>query len=259
MRYNILPPPVGQGTAEAQVGQIHRYLFRLSEQLNQALEQTDERIVNAETTATTAANSIKTAESEDLPSQYNRLRSLIIKTADIVRHEMDVMIGSLSSKYIAISDWGQYEENIQNDIEATAKEIVESYSYDSRLTSLEEDAAEFEEYRITTTGFIKRGIIGYDEDNVPIFGIAIGQDLRSTEVTIDGEVYDEIDMTRNLATYTADRVTFWQNGVQAGYFSNSELVVTRINVADRITLGGKWEISRTTGFTIRWIGDESNG
>ena len=76
-------------------------------------------------------------------------------------------------------------------------------------------------------------------------------------LVIDGVTWQEIDMTRSLATYTSDKVTFWQNGVEVAWFSNSELVTTALNVADRITLGGLWEVSRRNGFTIKWIGGDA--
>ena len=97
-------------------------------------------------------------------------------------------------------------------------------------------AAIFDSYRIETTGYIKRGIIGFDDENYPIFGIAIGQELKHKEVTVGGEVYEVFDERQNMATYAADKLSFWVNGVQVAYLSNSELVVTRIIVSDSIQL-----------------------
>lgn len=254
MGMNIAPPPVLQGEALNQTAQLYRYLFQISGVLNNAMEAADSAVEAVKAEAAKTSTDAVTAVSKDLVSQYNQLKALIVKSADDVRAEMTVLETSLKSTYIAKSEWGTYEENIRNDITATATDIVESYGYDAWLESLQQDAVEFEKYRISTTGYIRRGIIGYDENNFPIIGVAIGQDLKVRTVTIDGVEYEEIDTTQNLATYTADRVTFWQNGVEAGYFSNSELVVTRIRVADKIIIGDKWEISRKNGFTLKWIG-----
>jgi hypothetical protein len=251
--YDFAPPPsTTQGDANARIAAIHRYLFKLSEQLNHALTQSDEKIKQ---TVVASQNAIKAAE-EPLEGEYNRLKSLVIKTADIVRTEMDVLETRLASEYIAISTWGAYEESIRAHATATAREVLETFEYSSRLDALERDSVTFDSYRLSTSGYIRRGIIGYDDQSMPIIGIAIGQDLRSRTVEIGCEVLEEIDMTQNLAAYTSDRVTFWQNGVEVGSFSNSELSVTRIRVADSIGLGGLWAITRTNGFSIEWTGGE---
>ena len=74
--------------------------------------------------------------------------------------------------------------------------------------------------------------------------------LKST--IIDGEAH--IDMTRNLATYTSDSITFWQNGVAAAKITNSEMTITNASISGKLTLGGRWEVSHTNGFAIKWIG-----
>lgn len=272
MQTNFMPPPGLRGAPEAQLVQMHSFLFRLTEQLNAALEATDKRIETAQAAANSAQNRPGSniiinnggsgdgggdTTTPDFTEQYNELKALIEKTAEDVQAEMDILETELKSSYIAKSEWGTYEENLKADFTSTAEGVVENYGYSSRLDSLEKDAVDFDAYIIETNGYIKRGIIGYDENNIPIIGIAIGQDLKSTEVIIDGVTWQEIDMTRSLATYTSDKVTFWQNGVEVAWFSNSELVTTALNVADRITLGGLWEVSRRNGFTIKWIGGEA--
>lgn len=259
MRTNFSPPPGLQGDERSSLRQMHSFLFRLTEQLNAAMQETDRRIEQTEKATGIRTGTEKGGKTEDnsvMTQQYNDLKSLIIKTANTVRSEMDVVEAQLRREYIAKSEWGTYEESLQADFEATAAGVVESYGYESRLDSLDDMAADFDSYRIETNGYIKRGIIGYDESNVPIIGIAIGQDLKSTTVTIDGEAYEEIDMTRSLATYTSNRVTFWQNGVEVAWFSNSELVCTTLKIADKIILGDVWEISRSNGFAVKWIGGE---
>lgn len=260
MQGNFSPPPGLRGDERSGLAQMHSFLFRLTEQLNAMAAETDRRIEKTEQATGiktgTGAKGGSSGSAGAMAQQYNDLKSLIIKTANTVRSEMDVVEAKLRSEYIAKSEWGSYEENLQAEFEATAAGVVEKYGYESRLDSLDDMAADFDSYMIETSGYIKRGIIGYDADGVPIIGIAIGQDLKSTTVSVNGEVYEEIDMTRSLATYTSSRVTFWQNGVEVAWFSNSELVCTNLNVADRITLGGLWEISRSNGFAIKWIGGD---
>ena len=98
-----------------------------------------------------------------------------------------------------------------------------------------------------------RGIIGYN-GAVPIIGIAIGQDVKTTgKVEVDGQTYEVVDTTSNMTTWTPERMSFFINGTEAAWFSNGALHVGRIEVSERI-VGGNWDISFTSGLTVKWIG-----
>lgn len=230
---NLTPPSATGGQAE-QVRNLYSYLYQLTDHLNAAFVALDVGGSNASGASASAAGA-SGGMSSDQARQYNELKALIIKTGTVTKEYADKLVASLDSVYIAQSEWGTYEEQIHQDIEATASGIVESYNFQSQIDALDD-------YRIEASGYILRGIIGYDENNVPIFGIAIGQDLKTTEVTIDGVTYKQVDMTKNLATYTADGITFWLNGVAVARLNQQELSITRAVITDKITLGD-WEIA----------------
>ena len=230
---NLTPPSATGGQAE-QVRNLYSYLYQLTDRLNAAFVALDVGGSDASGASASAAGA-SGGMSADQARQYNELKALIIKTGTVTKEYADKLVASLDSVYIAQSEWGTYEEQIHQDIEATASGIVESYNFQSQIDALDD-------YRIEASGYILRGIIGYDENNVPIFGIAIGQDLKTTEVTIDGVTYKQVDMTKNLATYTADGITFWLNGVAVARLNQQELSITRAVITDKITLGD-WEIA----------------
>ena len=230
---NLTPPSATGGQAE-QVRNLYSYLYQLTDRLNAAFVALDVGDSNA-SGASVSAGGTSSGMSADQARQYNELKALIIKTGTVTKEYADKLVASLDSVYIAQSEWGTYEEQIHQDIEATASGIVESYNFQSQIDALDD-------YRIEASGYILRGIIGYDENNVPIFGIAIGQDLKTTEVTIDGVTYKQVDMTKNLATYTADGITFWLNGVAVARLNQQELSITRAVITEKITLGD-WEIA----------------
>lgn len=261
MMQNILPPPALQGDERAQLTQVYRYLFRLSEQLNVGLSALEQRTA-AVARPSGGALSPEGTDGEqfwtEADAQYSSLKSLIIKTANLVRAEMDQIVANLGSEYVAVSEWGTYKEEVSREIVDTAKYTMENFEYNEEILNIPEMAAIFDSYRIETTGYIKRGIIGFDDENYPIFGIAIGQELKHKEVTVGGEVYEVFDERQNMATYAADKLSFWVNGVEVAYLSNSELVVTRIIVSDSIQLGN-WDIAvnAADGMTVqKRIGSE---
>lgn len=259
---NILPPPALQGDERAQLTQVYRYLFRLSEQLNMslgALEGQTATMTHARGGGALFPDGMDAEQFwAEADAQYSSLKSLIIKTANLVRAEMDQIVTNLGSEYVAVSEWGTYKEEVSREIVDTAKYTMEHFEYGEEILDIPEMAAIFDSYRIETTGYIKRGIIGFDDENYPILGIAIGQELKHKEVTVGGEVYEVFDESQNMATYAADKLSFWVNGVEVAYLSNSELVVTRIIVSDSIQLGS-WDIAvnAADGMTIqKRIGSE---
>lgn len=254
-QFDFPMPPTLLGTEAEQLVQLHRYLFRLNERLTQAAAS---ETVTLQEIADKQTGSVKVSELEEgLTSQYNRAKALIIKTAEDVRHEMDMIVAELESKYVARSEWGTYREEITQEIEATAQRVVQSFDYDSKIDAV---GADFDSYRIQSRGYIQSGIIGFDDDGFPIYGVAIGRDLVNKTVTVDGTDYETIDMDRNLATYTSGRITFWQNGVAVAYISNSEMVISKIKIQTDFRVGeDKWEISHARGFAIKWVGGDTDG
>lgn len=250
MMLNINPPPALQGDEQAQLQQVYRYLFRLHEQLNAATTALDTQASNASAAVAKAAG-IDPADAAKLGDQYSSLVALVVKTANIVQSQMDRVVTRLKSDYVAKSEWGTYEEVIERMIDETAKNTMENFIYDAKLESLTAD--EVSNFDTHLEGFIVRGIIGFEKDNrTPIIGIAIGRDLLKKTEVVGGKTYEVIDTTQSMATYTADKMSFWVNGVEVAYLSNSELVVTRVIVSDSIQLGD-WiiNVNANDGMTIQ--------
>lgn len=262
MAIKIETPKKFSGTEKEQILQVYAYLFRLSENLNIALnnltadsfaEAEKKNLLNIGGGTSDGDND----EQASLANSYRELRSLIINTAEIVRGEMDKLSTQLNSRYEAISsEWGTYQENMSSSIEATAEGILQSYGYDAKIETLQEAAVGFSQYIITTEGFIKQGFIDYDANNIPIIGIAIGQGLTTTKVTINGEEYEQIDDTQSCAFYTADRVSFRINGQEVAYISNRKLYIHDVEITGTVVLKGEWSIDPTVGLLIQWIGGD---
>lgn len=231
------PPP-----QNGDLAQIRSYLFRMSEQLNAALTSLD-------SAAPASSAPLSSASAPALSQQAQTLRALIVKSAETVQSQLDAMNAHLSSSYLALSDWGEYQRNLSQDIAATAQETLASFGYEESIAALEENMASFETYRVSTGQYIKTGLLYYDGDGAPRYGVAVGEKLTTIEV--DGQnVLTRSDL---CATFTADRLTFWQGGAEVAHVSNSQLFITSANITQRL-LVGDWEIARDSGLTIKFIG-----
>ena len=193
-----------------------------------------------------------------LETEYDAIRSLIIKTADTikVKESIDGLLKSvkslsttLSRDYVAISDFGKYVENLNASISMSPEGIEQYYKFFSELqANLDAVNASFQDYRINTEGYIRTGIVYYD-NGVPVFGVAVGQNLATTE--IDGETV--VEQKNFRATYTASKLSFWQDSTEVAYVSNNQLYISNITSLGKVTIG-KWDVDPTDGLAFKWIG-----
>lgn len=168
---------------------------------------------------------------------------------------MDERVESLSSTYVAQSDFGTYREDIDQRITANSTKIEQQFAFASEIqANTNRVEVDFAAYKTDVEGYIRQGIVGYD-GTTPIIGIAIGQDIRTTQTGVETErgVFDEIDKSSNMSVWTTEKLSFYIGGQEAAYFSNGKLTVAQI-ATDRITGSGKWDVSFTSGVKYKWIG-----
>lgn len=240
----FLMPPRPAGTVQEQVLRQYSYLFQMAQQLNLVLDQMDTGTSQAVRQQQSGGGSA-VAEKQ----QYQTLKSLIIKTAEQVEKEMQTLTTQLEGEYVAISDFGSYVERLNNYIEANPEAITQYYSFSSALqTNIDAVSADFSSYKTDTEGYIRTGIVYYD-GAVPVYGVAVGQNLTTTEV--DGE--QMVDQNNFRATFTATKLSFWQDSTEIAYVSNNQLYITNITVLNEMAIG-KWKVSTDNGLAFKWIG-----
>lgn len=239
-------PPAPTGTLSQQVQKQYAYLFQLAQMLNRAAEQAAQQPQTQMVQKTMRAAQAQTAA---------ELKSLIVKSADAVRKEMDRLETELKGSYVAVSDFGTYLERISQEIEADPTGLSRYFKFASDIQAdVEQVGADFSAYKTDVQGYIRQGIVDYD-GTVPILGIAIGQNLQTARTGVETEqgVFDEIDKRSNMSVWTTEKLSFYIGGQEAAYFSNGKLTVAQI-ATDRIAGAGKWDVSFTNGVKFKWIG-----
>lgn len=251
----IQTPPILSGSQAQQLVTLHRYLFTMSRQLEQALSSLDETNFTPGSQAQMLLSGGAAQQMEEsIEKQAATLRSLIVKSADTVRAEMDAISARLRSGFVSVSDYGSFTQSITNSLDATAERLDLEYDYRTALeTAVDAAAAEFDRYVTETNGCIRFGIVDWD-GNTPVFGVAVGQGITATTVTVDGKEWAQIDNNQFLSVFTAQRLSFRQNDVEVAYLSNEKLYITTAHITGSIELGGRWEISRAKGFAVKWVG-----
>ena len=222
-------PPMLSGTEEEQLKATWRYLSAMSEKLNIALSQISIEQMEPET-----RTQIMTAGQTAITEQATALKSMIIKTAEVVRHEMDEITAHLEDNYTALSSqFGEYERNLTSNITATAEGILQEYQYTEKITALEEGTESFQR---NLSQYIFTGLV--DEENGK-YGIAIGENVTAYDA--QGNPY--MNTERKTATFTMDRLSFWQGEKELAYFSDSVFHIAQGEVTDYMKMGNHtWKI-----------------
>lgn len=220
-------PPALAGSADAKLLQLYNHLGILSNKLNEALMTISIEQLPAEVqTAVRAGSETEQAEAQDIV----RLKSLIIKNAEIVRTEMDEIRTTLESHYEAISEqFGAYQEDVEARITANAYGITQNYEM---IQSVQSAEAESEALIRQLNGSIFSGIIDTNTGDV---GIAIGQNVTNEDGTLNEN--------NRMVTLTANALTFYVNGARAAWFSNSIFNIENGEVNRSMRMGNfLWQI-----------------
>lgn len=221
-------PPTLSGREEEKLNQLYRYLNTMSEKLNVALMD-----ISIEQMAPETRNTIESAQKTS-ETNYASLKTMIIKTAEVVRHEMDEIRTHLEDRYIALSSqFGEYERNLDSEITATAEGILQEYQFQERITGLEEDTASFER-RINQ--YIFSGLI--DEVNGK-YGIAIGENVTSYDA--NGNPY--LNTNQKTATFTMDELAFWHGTTKMAWFTDDVFHISHGEVSKSMKMGNHtWQV-----------------
>lgn len=265
-------PPILQGDAMHQLAMLRDYLARIAQdsenEIVEAVTANPTAIREAVEKSTGSGSGFGSGTTEDAMRRAAQLRALIVKTAEDSRNGDAVLtqsIGELSHEmrqsYVAQSEFGEYQMEVIALIEATAKQIVESYGYLEMIRATEAELGEMGQeiaaYEMEISGQIRRGFLEDPETHQTVLGIAISQQLQFTgqELTDGGWVYYELSPGQTLGLYTSTGWQFWVNGRKVGWFDSSDgMLHTVSQVVEQEIRMGDWVFSRNNGLGIKYLG-----
>lgn len=239
MSVSIRFPNITAPTEAGKLQQMQSYMHQLVEQLNWALNNIGSISSTPTAKPSTGAS---TASKDDPISNFNSIKGLIIKSADIVKayyEEIDNLL-KLSGEYVAESDFGTFAE------QTTAQVNANSTNIEQVFTDIQKINSAMEEMNIDVAAHINSGLLYYDGAGVPVFGLEIGQ---RTEV-------DGVETFNKYAQFTADRLSFFdKNGYEVAYISDRKLFITEVEITGAQIMGGfKRMVVPGVGVVTKWIG-----
>ena len=233
-----------KGNDREQLVQIRSYLYQLTEQLQWAFNNLDtsaSRNYVAQQPRALVAGSSKV----DAQATFDSIKALIIKSADIVNAYYEEINTRLEGAYVAESDFGTYMEQTSQDISQNSTEIESIYS---NIQTILSDIDNIEYALIEANAYIRSGLLYYDENETPIYGLEIGQ-----KNIIDGE-----EVFNKYARFTADRLSFYdQNDTEIAYVSDYKLFIRNVEITSSYKIGGLVDTVMANGDVVtKWVGGD---
>lgn len=240
MSIDIRLPNINGKSDREQLVQIRSYLYQLAEQLQFALntlETSKGNVIVSQPKSTAPSAAVKIDE----VATFNAIKSLIIKSAEIVDAYSDTISRHLEGEYVATSDFGVYKEKTTQDIIANSSSITTLYS---NMQSISSTIAEIGDKLIDVDAYIRSGLLYTDENGIPIYGLEVGQ-----RNNVDG-----VEVFKKYAQFTSGRLSFFdKNAVEVAFISDYKLYITNAEITGILTLGG-FQINTTKGFRLKYVG-----
>lgn len=214
-----LPNITAPDTA-GKLNQLQRYLYALVEQLNWELG----------TSSSSAPQTV--ALPKPAPAEtFSSIKSLIIKSADIVQAYSDKITQTLEGKYVAQSEFGTYSEETAQVLEQTSREVEQLFSNLQRIEST----------LIGVNAYLRSGLLYYDDSGVPIYGLEVGQQTQ-----VDGQT-----VFNKYARFTAGKLSFYDaNDNEVAYISDYKLHITNVEVGGTYRQGHFQDSTQADGSIV---------
>ena len=231
-------PNITAQSEREQLSQVKSYLYQLVGQLQWALSNLEG--VTVETTALSQKIASKVDEATDPKATFNSVKSLIIKSADIVQAYYEEINRRLVGEYVAQSDFGTFSEQTRQDIKETSEGIERTFA---SIQQIVKDGIEVALAEVNA--YIHSGIL-YEDEGVPVYGLEIGQE----------NIIDGVAVFNKYARFTSDRLSFYdQNGTEVAYISDYKLYIRNVEITGSYKIGGFVDTVQANGEVVtRWVG-----
>ena len=246
MSIDIRLPNITATDEAGKLKQLQSYMHQLVEQLNWALNNIGSISGTVTEKPITGAS---TASKDDPISQFNSIKGLIIKSADIVKayyEEIDGLL-KLSGEYVAEATFpdgsATFVEQTNMNVAANSSAIAQYYKDIQQIIT---DLENVENTLIDVNAHIKSGLLYYDDNGVPVYGLEVGQ---RTEV-------NGVEIFNKYARFTANKLSFYDvNDNEVAYISDYKLYITHVEITGSLQEGGYVDtITADGGIVTKWVG-----
>lgn len=244
-------PNINGKSEKEQLGQIGKYLYQLAGELNYALGMlTVTGAAQSASVPQTAKSTEQDAETK-AQNEFNSVKSLIIKSADIVNAYYEQISKKLVSQYEALSDYGNFKRDTTVTLGANAEQLsalfTNTETIESDLDSINA-VLNHDENGTTIIGseaWVKIGILDRDtQSGFPIYGMEIGQQNSDNGQTV----------SKKMARYCSDGVHLYDEaGTEVVLITQGMLIITKAQIRLSLRLGD-YMLDASDGIAFDYIG-----
>lgn len=245
MSIDIRFPNITATTEAGKLQQMQSFMHQLVEQLNWALNSIDTTGSGNAVSVAKASTTAPTAQDDPI-SNFNSIKGLIIKSADIVKAYYDEIttLVDKNNLYAAYSDFGDFVEKTNNVLYADGKSLKQEVS---NLQQIFDENGNIKK-ELLVNGHIYSGIIEYAKEGEAIVGIEIGQTTEE----------DGVKRFNKFARFTADQLSFY-NAINpdepVAYISDYKLYITHVEIKGSLIEGGYVDtIMGDNSIVTKWVG-----
>ena len=253
MSIDIRLPNINGTTEKEQLVQIRSYLYQFAEQMNWAMktiesgQDSDDIVVQKEGGLSSASSAEKNAA-----STFSEIKSLIIKSADIVNAYYDQIESmlDLSGKYVASSDFGDYKSETDQKVSASYDKIEQTFE---KTEAIDRDMDGVMDMVKNQNAYIHYGLVGTTLDDTGIAtsdapGFEIG-DFQTLEA---GTVSST---TARYARFTAYGLELFGDNKEypVAYIKQNKLFITNAEFTGTVIFGG-YKVDTSNGLSFKWVG-----
>lgn len=218
----------------------------------------DSNIKNVEGNVSTLDTNLKTVES-NVSAIDSNVKTVEGNVGQLETNLQDAESGIYSNLDNLSKGVGQLDTDLQgvkSEVDSHVKLITEDINdldnkvndtktnIDAELQALKKELESLNYTVIDVTANIKTGVLYYDENQIPVYGLEVGQK----------NVINGVEVFNKFARFTAGRLTFYdQNGSEVAYISDYKLYITHAEVTGTLKLGG-YLVDTTNGLTFKWVG-----
>lgn len=204
--------PEFEGSTPEDLQRVRCYLINLREELESALTHIEEGRLAPE-----VKKKLTTGE-----NSAEEIKKAIVKSATYIKSVEERLSATLKNEYVAVSDIGTYTEKAIAEYEVDGKGITQYFTLTEQIG----------EELSNITGYIKTGVLDTGET-----GLEIGD--------FTGHSPFSVRLVKN-------RLSFFANGSEVAYISDSTLYITKAEVTGTLILGS-YHVDLTDGIAFKYV------
>lgn len=226
---------------EATFGSIKALIIKSADIINAYYEDIHERL-EGQYVAQSDFGTFKENTAQDITKSATRIDNAFINIQSIETNLIDVD-----------ESVEEVRTGIDSNLQVLNEEISElnmalndaKGSIDSDIQGIRDEIENIEFSLVEVNANIRSGLLYYDDDEIPVYGLEIGQ-----KTMVDGE-----EVFNKFARFTSERLSFYdRNGIEVAYISDYRLYIYNVEITGIFKIGGLVDTVMASGDVVtKWV------